>query len=55
LHSFGLSLGEYYDFQELTTFMRRIQSAIPSRVRIVSIGRTVEGREMEGIQVGLDG
>jgi hypothetical protein len=53
-HSFGLSLGEYYDYVELTRFMRRIQAAMPSRARIVSIGKSVEGREMEGIQVNLN-
>jgi len=51
-HSFGLLLGEYYDYDELVSFMRRIHSAIPARTRMVSIGKTVEGRDTVGIQFG---
>ncbi|KAI6234513.1 ShKT domain-containing protein [Aphelenchoides fujianensis] len=49
-HSFGLAMGEYYDYDELVKFMQRVHAAMPSRTRIVSIGKTVEGREMMGIQ-----
>ncbi|KAI6222083.1 hypothetical protein M3Y95_00946800 [Aphelenchoides besseyi] len=51
-HTFGLAMGDYYDYDELVNFMQRVHSAIPSRTRIVSIGKTVENREMQAIQFG---
>lgn len=46
-------MGEYYDYEDLVNYMRRIHDAMPAKTRMVSIGKTVEGRETWGIQVSL--
>ena len=50
-HSFGLVMGEYYSYEQLVDFLRRINAAMPSRSRLVDIGKSVEGRSLIGIQV----
>jgi hypothetical protein len=50
--NFGLRMGEYYDYTEMTSFMQRIQNAMPTRAQMRTIGWTVEGRPIQGIQFG---
>lgn len=49
---FGLRMGEYYDFNDITTFMQNVQNSLPGRAQIRTIGWTVEGRPIQGIQFG---
>lgn len=49
-HSFGLIMGEYYNYDDMVAFMKRINTAIPQRTRMVNIGKTVEGRDTWGIE-----
>lgn len=52
-HSFGLLMGQYHDYNDMVAFMRRIHETIPPRTRMVSIGKTVEGRDTWGIQASF--
>ena len=50
--NFGLRMGEYYDYNEIMAFMQRVQNAMPGRAQLRTIGWTVEGRPIQGIQFG---
>lgn len=50
-NDFGLSMADYHSYDDMVAFMKRVHSALPGNTKIVSIGRTVEGREIQGIQV----
>jgi hypothetical protein len=49
--NFGLPMGEYYGYDEIVAFMRRVHAAVPTQSRMFSIGKTVEGRDTWGIEV----
>ncbi|KAI6182148.1 hypothetical protein M3Y97_00348800 [Aphelenchoides bicaudatus] len=51
-HTFGLIMGEYYGYDDIVAFMRRVNSAIPNRSRMFSIGKTVEGRDTWALEFG---
>uniref|UniRef100_A0A1I7S612 Zinc carboxypeptidase A 1 n=1 Tax=Bursaphelenchus xylophilus TaxID=6326 RepID=A0A1I7S612_BURXY len=51
-HTFGLIMGEYYSYDEIVSYMRRIVEALGGKAKMISIGRTHEGREIYGIQFG---
>lgn len=51
---FGLRMGDYHDFNDITTFMQAIQNALPRKSQIRTIGWSVEGRPIQGIQVNKE-
>lgn len=44
-------MGEYYGYDEIVAFMRRVHAAIPTQSRLFSIGKTIEGRDTWGLEV----
>jgi len=49
---FGFTPGRHYGYDEIVGFMRRVEGALGStRARIRSIGQSVEGRQIQGIEV----
>ena len=46
-------MGDYPGYNEIVVFMQRVHDTLPGRTIIRSIGSTVEGRVIQGIQVGL--
>lgn len=53
LDNFGLKMGDYPGYNEIVIFMQRVHDSIPERTILRSIGNTVEGRSIQGIQFGL--
>ncbi|CAD5205886.1 unnamed protein product [Bursaphelenchus okinawaensis] len=51
-HTFGLIMGEYYSYDEIVAYMRRIRDALGPKAKIITIGKTHEGRDIFGIQFG---
>lgn len=48
---FGLTFNEYHSYSEIQTFMNRIVWALPDRAKLFTIGKSVEGRDIQGIYV----
>ena len=51
---FGLSMKEYHSYDDIVSWMRRIEAILGNRAKVISIGKTVEGRDIWGIKVSLD-
>ncbi|KAH7728535.1 Protein Y47G6A.19 a [Aphelenchoides avenae] len=51
-NDFGLSMANYHSYDDMVAFMKRVHAALPANTKMISIGRTVEGREIQGIQFG---
>jgi len=54
LDNFGLRMGDYPGYNEIVVFMQRVHDSLTERTILRSIGSTVEGRSIQGIQVGVD-
>ncbi|CAK5021243.1 unnamed protein product [Meloidogyne enterolobii] len=53
LDNFGLRMGDYPGYNEIVVFMQRVHDSLTERTILRSIGSTVEGRSIQGIQFGL--
>uniref|UniRef100_A0A914MH58 ShKT domain-containing protein n=1 Tax=Meloidogyne incognita TaxID=6306 RepID=A0A914MH58_MELIC len=53
LDNFGLKMGDYPGYNEIVVFMQRVHDSLTERTILRSIGSTVEGRSIQGIQFGL--
>ena len=53
MEDFGMPMGPfYYSYPEIVAWMRRIESRKPNFARVFCIGKTVERRDIYGINVG---
>lgn len=53
MENFGLTFNDYHSYTEIQEFMNRIVWTLPGRAKLHTIGRSVEGREIQGIHVIL--
>uniref|UniRef100_A0A1I7Y388 AAA family ATPase n=1 Tax=Steinernema glaseri TaxID=37863 RepID=A0A1I7Y388_9BILA len=49
-NNYGARMGEYYSYNEIVDWMKRIEAQNPHLVRVFSIGKTAEKREIYGIK-----
>uniref|UniRef100_A0A7E4VYX8 Peptidase_M14 domain-containing protein n=1 Tax=Panagrellus redivivus TaxID=6233 RepID=A0A7E4VYX8_PANRE len=52
MDDFGLSMADYHPYGDIVAWMGRIAARMPTQARVFSIGRTVEGREINGLKIG---
>uniref|UniRef100_A0A0N4Z0I3 ShKT domain-containing protein n=1 Tax=Parastrongyloides trichosuri TaxID=131310 RepID=A0A0N4Z0I3_PARTI len=51
-NNFGLTMGEYHSYEEIVNWMKRIEQRHNNFVKVISIGKTFEGRDIYGIIMG---
>ncbi|TKR95883.1 hypothetical protein L596_009993 [Steinernema carpocapsae] len=51
-NNYGARMGEYYSYNEIVAWMKRIEAANRNIVRVFSIGKTAEKRDIYGIKFG---
>lgn len=47
----GYDFGQYGSYAEMTSWMRKLARTYPDILQFISIGKTHEGRSIEGLEV----
>uniref|UniRef100_A0A0K0FL36 ShKT domain-containing protein n=1 Tax=Strongyloides venezuelensis TaxID=75913 RepID=A0A0K0FL36_STRVS len=51
-NNFGLAMGDYHNYTDVVNWMKRIEKKYPNFVKVFSIGKSFEGRNIYGIMMG---
>uniref|UniRef100_A0A0K0EI88 ShKT domain-containing protein n=1 Tax=Strongyloides stercoralis TaxID=6248 RepID=A0A0K0EI88_STRER len=50
--SLGLKMGDYHNYDDVVNWMKRIEKKFSNFVKVFSIGKSFEGRDIYGIMIG---